>query len=94
MLYSMAHFQPLVQGYSGIQPPGYAELERTLMRFPDDETVGLLADLDVTYAAVHMDSYGAEERAQVDAALARLESGGRLQLAHAEDEGRVYRIVR
>ncbi|HEX6322804.1 MAG TPA: hypothetical protein VFZ36_03690 [Vicinamibacterales bacterium] len=94
MLYSMAHFQPIVQGYSGTQPPGYAELERTLMRFPDDETVGLLADMDVTYAAVHMDSYGDEERAVVEAGLAQFEREGRLQLAHAEDEGRVYRIVR
>lgn len=94
MLYSMAHFQPLVQGYSGTEPPGYPELQRKLMLFPDDESVRTLAELGVTYAAVHMDSYGAEERAQVEAALARLEGEGRLRLAHAEDEGRVYRIVR
>ncbi|HUF23402.1 MAG TPA: hypothetical protein VMN81_04675 [Vicinamibacterales bacterium] len=94
MLYSMAHFQPLVQGYSGTEPPGYPELQRKLMRFPDDESVRALADLGVTYAAVHMDSYGPEDRAVVEAGLSRLVQEGWLRLAHAEDEGRVYRIVR
>jgi hypothetical protein len=66
------------------------------MLFPDDESVKALAELGVTYAAVHMDSYGPEERAVVEAGLARLEGEGRLQLAYAEaeDKGRVYRIVR
>ncbi|MEX2271500.1 MAG: hypothetical protein WD690_08525 [Vicinamibacterales bacterium] len=95
MLYSMAHFQPLVQGYSGIAPPGYYELEQKLKLFPDEESARALADLGVTYAAIHMDSFGPEVIEDVKARLERLERAGRLRLVHAAgEEGRVYAIVR
>lgn len=94
MLHSMAHFQPLVQGYSGIMPPGYAARERALMAFPDEASVRILADLGVTYASVHIDAYTAQELIAVEAGLARLQEQGWLRLAHAEPDGRVYTIHR
>lgn len=92
MLHSMAHFQPLAQGYSGTVPPGYAERERALMRFPDEASVNVLADLGVTYASVHMDAYTPGERVSVEAGLRRFEDQGRLRLVHADPGGRVYTI--
>jgi asparagine N-glycosylation enzyme membrane subunit Stt3 len=94
MLHSMAHFQPLVQGYSGTAPPGYVERERLLMRFPDEASVRMLAELGVTYASVHIDAYTAGELVDVEAGLARLVDDGWLRLAHAEAGGRVYTIHR
>lgn len=94
MLHSMTHFQPLVQGYSGTAPPGYAERERALTRFPDETSVNVLADLGVTYASIHMDAYTPGERALVEEGLQRFEHDGRLRLVHADAEGRVYTITR
>jgi hypothetical protein len=98
MLYSMVHFQPLVQGYSGIAPPGYYELEQTLMRFPDEESARSLANLGVTYAAIHMDSFGPDVMGDVKARLAKLEQDGWLRLVHSVgpdgEEGRVYAVRR
>ena len=93
MQYSMAHFQPLVQGYSGIEPPGYPELERKLMYFPDEASLQALAALKVTYAAVHMDSYHGEGRVELESALERFEREGWLRLVYTDaDRGRVYTI--
>ena len=95
MQYSMAHFQPLVQGYSGIEPPGYPELEQKLMYFPDEASLEALAGLRVTYAVVHMDSYHDEGRTQIEAALERFEREGWLRLVFMNgDKGRVYTIHR
>ena len=93
MQYSMVHFQPIVLGYSGIEPPGYTDLERKLMYFPDEASLAALADLNVTYAAVHMDSYHGEGLVQIKADLDRFEREGWLRLAFADGEiGRVYTI--
>jgi hypothetical protein len=94
MLHSMAHFQPIVQGYSGIEPPGFEALERTLMRFPDEASLDALASMQVTYAVVHMDYFPPELQEYATEGLARFEQQGRLRLVHVEDDGRVYAIVR
>lgn len=95
MQYSMAHFQPIVHGYSGIEPPGYVELENKLMYFPDDASLSALADLNVTYAAVHLDRYRPHARAELDAGLERFVRDGWLRLVFEDvDRGRVYAIHR
>jgi hypothetical protein len=94
MLHSMEHFQPIVQGYSGIEPPGYETLERKLMMFPDDTSMDALVALKVTYAIVHMDYYAPELREYAKSGIARLEQEGRIGLVHAEGDGRVYAIQR
>lgn len=95
MQYSMVHFQPIVHGYSGIEPPGYVELERKLMYFPDEASLAALADLNVTYAAIHMDSYHGEGRVELEAALDRFAREGWLRLVFTDgDKGRVYTIHR
>lgn len=94
MLHSMEHFQPIVQGYSGIEPPGYEALERKLMLFPDATSMDALVALKVTYAIVHMDYYAPELRDYAKTGIARLEQEGRIRLVHAEGDGRVYAIQR
>jgi hypothetical protein len=94
MLHSMAHYQPIVQGYSGIEPPGFEALERTLMRFPNTNSLDALAAMNVTYAVVHMDYFPPELIEYAEAGLDRFEADGRLRLVHTEGAGRVYAIVR
>lgn len=94
MLHSMAHYQPLVQGYSGVEPPGFEALERTLMLFPDEKSIETLAWLRVKYAVVHMDYFPPELQDYAACGLERFEREGRLRLVRVEGPGRVYAIVR
>lgn len=92
MLHSMAHYQPIVHGFSGIEPPGFEELERTLMLFPDEKSLDTLASLKVKYAVVHLDYFPPELIDYARTGLARFERAGRLRLVHVEGPGRLYEI--
>ena len=48
MLHSMAHWQPMVNGYSGIIPPRHERLFRILTAFPDTASLHELESLGVT----------------------------------------------
>ena len=48
MLHSMAHWQPMVNGYSGIIPPRHERLFRILTAFPDTASLRELESLGVT----------------------------------------------
>ena len=90
MLHSMAHWQPIVEGYSGIQPPDYGDLYWPITRFPDEASLRLLSQLQIRYAIVHLDLIPPSERAGFDASVARWSSS--LTLEHEDASGRVYSI--
>jgi hypothetical protein len=90
MLHSMAHWQPIVEGYSGIYPPTYGDLYWPLTRFPDDASLRLLARLGVAYAVVHLDRIPVGERAAFDARARQYASV--LTLEKDVGDGRVYSI--
>jgi hypothetical protein len=90
MLHSMAHWQPIVEGYSGIYPPTYGDLYWPLTKFPDDESLRVLARIGVTYAVVHLDALPPDEREAFEARLrARAPF---ITLEDSADFGRVYSI--
>lgn len=90
MLDSMAHWQPIIEGYSGITPPDYGELYWPLTRFPDEASVALLRRLGVRYAVVHLDRIPIADRSGFDAALRSWASY--LTLEYDDGVGRVYEI--
>jgi hypothetical protein len=90
MLHSMAHWQPIMEGYSGIYPPGYPELYWPLTRFPDEASLRMLARIGVTYAVVHVARIPDSERAGFEAAVQRWAPN--LTLEHEESGGRIYSI--
>lgn len=53
MLNSTANWAPIVNGYSGFQPPSFYQHAAILQGFPDEASVALLHDLGVTYVFVH-----------------------------------------
>jgi len=53
MYYSTRHWRPLVNGYSGFQPPSYDELVHALGGFPDDASIAYLRERGVRYLLVH-----------------------------------------
>ena len=53
MLYSTSHWQPLVNGYSGFQPPRFYDNAQALEGFPDERSFARLRSLGVTHLFVH-----------------------------------------
>jgi hypothetical protein len=57
MYQSTFHWHRLVNGYSGYEPPDYAETRARMQTFPDDEAIGRLRGLGVRYVLVHQAFY-------------------------------------
>jgi hypothetical protein len=72
---STAHWQPLVNGYSGFEPPGYRATVEELSRFPAPAAVARLRALGVRHVVVRLDQLRGPERERIDAALAALPAG-------------------
>lgn len=90
MLHSMAHWQKTVHGFSGIRPALHEELYGQLRRFPSEDSVRHLAQLDVTYVIVHSSWFPPEERRLVEERL--LAFGSSLKLEYTDPDSRVYSI--
>jgi hypothetical protein len=91
MLHSMAHWQPMVNGYSGIIPPRHERLFRILTAFPDTASLGELEALGVRYAVVHREFYGDAEWARFLERAATFPE--RLRLEAETSDGRLYELT-
>ncbi len=66
--YATRHWQPIVNGFSRFEPPGYANLATTLAAFPGDEALDALCALEVRYIVAHAQRPVADLRAAIAAA--------------------------
>jgi hypothetical protein len=64
MLYSTAHWRPLVNGYSDHIPPDFRAMVVPLSSFPNPESFAILKQLRVQYVVFHVNLY--DRRAVVD----------------------------
>lgn len=64
LLYSTAHWHPIVNGYGRIEPPGYGRIVGEMMRFPDAGSAAAMRGLSVDYVVVHPARFagGADQR--------------------------------
>jgi hypothetical protein len=90
MIHSMAHWQPMVNGYSGIVPPRHQRLFMILTAFPDTTSLRELEELGVGYAVLHRGFYSDEDWERVVARAA--EFPDRLRLEAETDDGRLYSL--
>jgi hypothetical protein len=90
MLHSMEHWQPIVNGYSGIVPPRHQRLFMILTAFPDLASLRELEELGVGYAVLHRGFYSDEDWDRVIARAAELPD--RLRLEAETDDGRLYSL--
>jgi hypothetical protein len=60
-LWSLGHWHPLINGYSGYFPPQYIETITRMETFPDDESVARLQRLQTRYLIVHCAFYTVEQ---------------------------------
>jgi hypothetical protein len=94
MQHSTAHWQKIVHGYSGVEPDHYTQLQETLSRFPDDESLNALVHLGVTYVVVHpyLYEYDKQDMSEVDARIEQFRDW--LRVEFLSREGRVYSLRR
>jgi hypothetical protein len=72
---STAHWRPLVNGYAGIFPPGYAADVTTLNTFPAPAAVARLRTMYVRYVVLFLGQHSDQDRARITAGLERLPPG-------------------
>lgn len=83
---STAHFQPLLNGYSGFIPRSYYVHHAVTLRFPSAESLRELGVLGVTHLVVH----GARFDPEV---IRQLEATGGARLVAREGDDRLYALV-
>ncbi|WP_157898587.1 hypothetical protein [Luteitalea pratensis] len=66
--YATRHWQPIANGYSRFEPPGYADLATHLAGFPGSEALDAMCALQVRYVVVHARRPVADLRAAIAAA--------------------------
>jgi hypothetical protein len=86
MLNSTAHWRPIVNGYSGFQPPSFYRHAEVLQRFPDQASLALLHDLGITHVFVHHTQLSKDTLAAIDREpqLKLLETFGSISLYRLE----------
>jgi hypothetical protein len=88
----MAHWQPIVNGYSGHTPARHDRLFRRLASFPDDDSLSELEAMGVHYVVVHADLYPPDEWRSVSERLRA--RGERLRVEAEIEGGLAFRLVR
>lgn len=66
MVNATLHHRPLVNGYSGFMPPGYARIYDDLHGFPDLTSLSRLHALGVTHVVVHRDWFPPERQDSIE----------------------------
>jgi hypothetical protein len=59
MVWSIGHWHPLVNGYSGYYPPEFAQTVVRTEHFPDDQSIAQLRNIGVRYIVLHRVYYDA-----------------------------------
>lgn len=69
MVYSTHHWQPLVNGYAGIEPAQYQRYRELARSFPADEFLTALRRIGVRYVVLHRGGYGPNQWARLEETL-------------------------
>ena len=91
MLFSTAHWMPLVNGYSDYIPPEYIDQSMPLRLFPNPEAFKILQPKQVRYAVFHRRGYNGANWREAMERLA--EFGAYVRLLYADEEVRLYEIT-
>lgn len=69
--WSLWHWKPLVNGYSGYHPRDYIDTLLRMLSFPDEASIGRLRAHDVRYVVVHRSFYDQDQYAALMLRMAR-----------------------
>lgn len=88
--YSIAHWRPLLYGYSGFRPPGYYVVKDALEKFPDEESMRFLRELGVRFVVVDGEVVSREEG---DRVVREVEENPRLTFRSRDGPVALYELV-
>jgi len=71
MFWSIFHWHPLVNGYSGYMPGDVVDTMALMQTFPDDQSIARLRELHVRYILIHQAFYPPRQYAQMMGRLVR-----------------------
>lgn len=71
LMHSTRHWQRLVNGFAGFEPPPYVDLRERCRRFPSEDSIVALRGRGVRYVIVHLAGYGPIKGARVARDLPR-----------------------
>jgi hypothetical protein len=92
---STVHWQPIVNGYSGVSMPSFETFRLPMKTFPDDSSVRLLQGRLVDYVVLHEEYYGRQAyRAVVEALDRRSDLRERARALTGGYEARIYQVIR
>ena len=92
MYFSIWHWTPMVNGYSGFRPQSYAQLAESTAGFPGGSTVEYIQRLGVTHVTIHCALWGVDACNQV---FAQLDGDSRFSLVtNGQWEGAPSRLYR
>ena len=91
--FQTAHWQPILDGYSGFRPPHHRELGLSLASFPDERSVALLRGLGVTWVLIHSEIMEAFQPGRAAALRTQLAQAPGIE--HVQDFGSdwMYRVL-
>jgi hypothetical protein len=86
MVYSTRHWKPMVNGWAGFEPRGYARIRAKMMEFPSEEFLDLLREVGVRYIVVHRAGYGPHQWRRYQAQWAQRRPGSLRELVALEGD--------
>ena len=90
--FSIFHWKPLVNGYSGFYPPSYIRQLLDLQRFPAPSSLRALRLEGVRYLVIHESGYG-QDRERYSQALSTLEGTKELRSLGVFNDGEAMSAV-
>ncbi len=90
VLNATAHWQPLMNGYSGYIPDSYREAADRLWYFPEQRAFDALRDTGATHVMLHLEKFTPQESAEIERVL---RTSNTLELLASDTMGhRLYRV--
>jgi len=85
LLRSTAHWKPLLNGYAGTEPAGYAKVREAMKDFPSDESLALLRSMGVRHVLLHLRGFGPNRRQAIEDRLPSFAPGLRVSARFDDD---------
>jgi hypothetical protein len=92
MAYSTLHWNPMVNGYAGIEPKSYVRIRREMMSFPGERFLDLLREAGVRYIVLHRKGYGPNQTRRLGAQMANVRPASLREVVTLEGDT-VYELL-
>jgi hypothetical protein len=92
MVYSTLHWNPLVNGYAGIEPRRYVEIRDLARSFPSGELLAALRGIGTRYVIVHRRGYGPFQWKRLQAGMPQALASGALHEIAVLGHDTVYEL--